>query len=96
MLSCYSHFGTYTKTKGIIVLFNKKKCKIEEIEIIKEGMLVSFKATIQNESIRILGCYAPSSGDDPEYVFDCKELLDNAQETHGFFRGFKYHTRPTS
>ena len=46
-------------------------------------MLVSFKATIQNETIRVLGCYAPSSGDDPEFFLECKELLDNSQESHG-------------
>ena len=28
MLSSFSHFGTYTKLKGIIVLFNKKNAKL--------------------------------------------------------------------
>ena len=28
MLSSFSHFGTYTKSKGIIVLFNKKSAKL--------------------------------------------------------------------
>ena len=50
-------------------------------------MLVSFNATFQNKTTRILGCYAPLSGNDPEYFLDCKELLDNAQETHGLFLG---------
>ena len=31
MLSNFSHFGTYNKSKGIIVLYNKKKCKIDTV-----------------------------------------------------------------
>ena len=45
-------------------------------------MLISFKLTVQNEEIRILGCYAPSSGDDPEFFTQCKEILDQSSETH--------------
>ena len=45
-------------------------------------MLISFKLTVQNEEIRILGCYAPSSGDDPEFFHQCKEILDQSTETH--------------
>ena len=50
-------------------------------------MLISFKLTVQNEEIRILGCYAPSSGDDPEFFTQCKEILDQSSETHGILLG---------
>merc|ERR1711891_74974 len=37
LLSNFQHFGSYTKSKGIIVLYNQKKCKIDNFELIKEG-----------------------------------------------------------
>ena len=87
MLSSFSHFGTYTKTKGIIVLFNRKKCKIDDIQIIGEGMLINFNATFQNKTIKVLGCYAPSSGNDPDVFLECKEILDKSPESHGILLG---------
>ena len=51
-------------------------------------MLVSFKVNIHEESIRVLGCYAPSSDDAPEYFLDCEEPLNNSQDTHGIFLGY--------
>ena len=50
-------------------------------------MLVTFNATFQNETIKILSCYAPSLGDDPEFFLNCKEILDNAPESHGMLLG---------
>ena len=87
LLSNFQHFGSYTKSKGIIVLHNKKKCKIDKIELLKEGMLISFNVSVQNEVIKILGCYAPSSGDEPEYFVECKDILDNSPENHGLMLG---------
>ena len=81
LLSNFEKIGTYTKSKGIIILYNKKKIKIEDLSIIQEGMLISFRLVVQNEEIRILGCYAPSSGDDPEFFHQCKEILDQSTET---------------
>ena len=87
MLSNFTHFGSYTKSKGIIVLYNKKKCKIDNFELIQEGMLLSFNVSVQSEIIKILGCYAPSSGDEPEYFVECKNILDNSTENHGLILG---------
>ena len=63
MLSNYKHEGSYTKSKGVIVLYNNKQLKIEGVSIIEEGMLVSFRWKIQNEPIRILSCYGQSADD---------------------------------
>ena len=46
---------------------DNKKVKLENLNIIEEGNFISFRLKIQNEAIRILGCCAPSSGDDPKY-----------------------------
>ena len=46
-------------------------------------MLLNFNVTVQNETIKVLGCYAPSSGDEPEFFVNCKEILDNSPENHG-------------
>ena len=51
-------------------------------------MLISFRLKIQNESVRILGCYAPSVGDEPEYFVKCKEILDQSNELHCIFVGY--------
>ena len=50
-------------------------------------MLISFNVSVQNEVIKILGCYAPSSGDEPEYFVECKDILDNSPENHGLMLG---------
>ena len=42
---------------------------------------------IQNESIKILVCYAPSAGDEPEYFINCKEILYQSNEDHGMLLG---------
>ena len=54
--------------------------KIDDIQIIKEGMLLNFNTTFQNKTIKVLGCYVPLLGDDPEFFLECKEILDNSPE----------------
>ena len=87
LLSNYKHVGTYTNSKGVVILYNNKKVKIDDVSIIEDGMLVSFRLNIQNESIRILGCYAPSSGDEPEFFVKCKDILNQSNESHGMIIG---------
>ena len=48
---------------------------------------MSFNITSQNETLKVLTCYAPSSGDDPEFFIKCKEILDNSTEEHGILIG---------
>ena len=69
--------GTYTESKGVVILYNNKKVKIEDVYTIEDGMLFSFRLNIQNESIRILGCYVPSSGDVSEFSSNAKTYLTN-------------------
>ena len=68
-------------------MVNHKHVKVDKIEVIQEGMLMSFNITSQNEIIKVLTCYAPSSGDDPEFFIKCKEILDNSTEKHGILIG---------
>ena len=60
---------------------------MDNIEVIQEGMLLSFNVSAQNEIVKILTCYAPSSGDDPEFFIKCKEILDNSTINHGILMG---------
>ena len=50
MLSNYKHEGSYTESKGVIILYNNKKVKIDDVSIIEDGMLVSFRLKIQNKT----------------------------------------------
>ena len=43
MISNFKHGGSYTKAKGVIVLDNKNKNKVDDVQIIQEGMLLSFQ-----------------------------------------------------
>ena len=52
---------------------------------------MSFNITFQNETIKVLSCYAPSSGDDPDFFLNCKEILDNSPESHRMLIGY-YNT----
>ena len=68
-------------------MVSKKRVKVDNIEVIQEGMLLSFNISSQNETVKILTCYAPSSGDDPEFFIKCKEILDNSTDNHGILMG---------
>ena len=41
-LSNYNHLGTYSKHKGIIIIYNKTLVLIRDLKSIKEGQLASF------------------------------------------------------
>ena len=55
-------------------MVNHKHVKVDKIEVIQEGMLMSFNITSQNEIIKVLTCYAPSSGDEPEFSSSAKKF----------------------
>ena len=86
-MSNFKHIGSYTKAKGVIVLYNKNKTKVDDVQIIQDGMLLSFWLKINTEYIRVLGCYAPSAGDEPEFLYKCKNVLNHATEKHGMIVG---------
>ena len=65
MMSSLKHVGSYTKKKCVIVLYNKNKTKINDVKIIQEGMLSSFRLKTYTDFLRILGSYAPSAEDEP-------------------------------
>ena len=46
-------------------------------------MLLSFQLHINTEYVRILGCYAPSDGDKPEFFIKCKDIFNQSKEKHG-------------
>ena len=43
MMENYKHVGSHTKSRGVIVLYNKNKTKVDDVAIIQEGMLLSFR-----------------------------------------------------
>ena len=69
------------------MLFNKNQAKIDDFHIIQDGMLVSFLLQINTEQVRILSCYALSAGDEPEFFYQCKDVLNLATEKHGIIVG---------
>ena len=38
---------------------------------------------INDEYVRIPGCYAPSDSDEPEFFHKCKDVLNQAKDNHG-------------
>ena len=40
-----------------------------------------------NEFVRLLGRYAPLAGDEPEFFYKCKDVLNQATEKHGMIVG---------
>ena len=80
MMSSYKHLGSYTKSKGVIVLYNKNKTKIYDVSKIQGGMLLSFQMKINNNYIRVLGFYVPSDSDEPEFFYKYNNVLHQAKE----------------
>ena len=83
MLSNFKHLGSYTINRGVIVLYNKNKVKIDDFHIIQAGSLISFRLQIHTEQVRILSCYVPSAGDKPEFFYQCQDILNLATEKDG-------------
>ena len=69
------------------MLYNRNKTKVKDVAIVQDGMLLSFQLKINNEYVRILGCYAPSTGDEPEFFYKCKDVLNQSKENHGMIVG---------
>ena len=67
MMSSYKHVGSYTKSKCVIVLYNRNQTKIDDVSMNQEGMLLRFWMKINNKYVRILACYSPLDGDKPEF-----------------------------
>ena len=53
-LSRHRHVGTYTNTKGIIVLYNKDKCRVNNLDVIIEGQMISFTISFNSKIINII------------------------------------------
>ena len=83
MMTSYKHVGSYNQSKGVIVLYKRNQTKIDDVSIIQEGMLLSFRMKIQNKYVRILGWYPPSDGDKPEFFFKCKDVPNQAEGVMG-------------
>ena len=49
MMSSSKHVGSYTKSKGVIVLYDKNKTKVDDVSIIQEGMLLIFWMNINKD-----------------------------------------------
>ena len=76
-LSNYKHVGTYTKKKGIIIIYNKTIVKIRYLKIIKEGQLATFQIKANNDSINFSTLYAPQDDDNPDFMLKSKMNLDS-------------------
>ena len=87
MMSSYKHVGSYTKYKDVIVFYNKNKTILDDVSLIQEGMLLSFRMKINNKYVRILGSCAPLESDEPEFFYKCKDVLNQAKENHGLILG---------
>ena len=43
MMSNYKHIESFIKSKDVIVLYNRNKTKVNDVAIIQDGMLLSFR-----------------------------------------------------
>ena len=69
------------------MLYSRNKTTVEDVVIVQHGMLLSIQLKIYNEYVRILGCYAPSAGDEPEFFYKCKDVLNQSKENNGMMVG---------
>ena len=72
--SCnYKHIGTYTKNKGIIVIYRHNVVKVKDLKIIQAGQLVSFLVKANNDWDNFTTMYAPSDEDNPHFMLKAKQ-----------------------
>ena len=78
-LSNLRHQGTYTPTKMIIVIYDKNLVKINDLKIIKNGQMFSFKLKINNDCVNFPTVYATPEDDNPEFFLKAKEEFDSIE-----------------
>ena len=86
-LANHRHIGTYTVTKGIIVIYKKNKTTIRNTKIIKEGQTLGFKLKVNSEWINVVAIYAPPERDDPNFFMEAKAALDSMEGDNGILLG---------
>ena len=66
-LGHFKHIGTYTKNKGIIVIYDNNLVKV-----IQSGQLVCFLLKANNDWVNFSTMYAPPDNDNPQFMLNAK------------------------
>ena len=86
-LGHFKHIGTYTKNKGFIVIYNNNLLKVKDLKVILVGQLVSFLVKVNNDWINFTTMYAPPDDNNPNFMLNGKQALDNMEGDLGLICG---------
>ena len=83
-LGNFRHKGSYPHVKGIVMVYDRTRVQVDNLNIIKEGQLLSFRVKVNNSWINCVTVYGPPEGDISNFFLTTKTTLDNMDGDLGF------------
>ena len=83
-LGNFRHKGSYSLVKGIVMVYDRTRVQVDNLNIIKEGQLLSFRVKVNNSWINCVTVYGPPEGDISNFFLTTKTTLDNMDGDLGF------------
>ena len=66
-LSNFRHKGSYTLLKGIVMVYDRTRVQVDNLNIIQDGQLLSFRVKVNNTWINCVTVYGPPEGDNSSF-----------------------------
>ena len=72
MVKDYYFLDSYTKVKGILILYNNQATKIKNLKVSRDGQLLEYSFKTNNDWVIVVACYPPPDIDDPSFLLGAK------------------------
>ena len=78
-LSHFKHKGSYTPAKGIVMIYARTRVQVDNLNVIHDGQLLSFRVKVNNSWINCVSIYGPPEGDNSDFFLKTKSTLDSME-----------------
>ena len=86
-LGNFRHKGSYTLVKGIVMVYDRTRVQVDNLNVIEEGQLLSFRVKVNNTWLNCVTVYGPPEGDNSNFFLKTKTTLDSMDGDLGFICG---------
>ena len=86
-LSHFKHKGSYTPVKGIVMVYDRTRVQVDNLNVIQDGQLLSFRVKVNNTWINCVSIYGPPEGDNSDFFLNTKSTLDSMDGDLGLICG---------
>ena len=86
-LGNFRHKGSYTLVKGIVMVYDRTRVQVDNLNVIEEGQLLSFRVKVNNTWLNCVTVYGPPEGDNSNFFLKTKTTLDGMEGDLGLICG---------